>query len=121
MSLLFNMLSRLVIVFFPRSKRFLVSWLQSTSAVILEPKKIVCHCFQCFSIDLPFPFLSPSYVHSLREIYSPIEIQLLRWPSHYTFYKLTSFLNYHWFGPDHEEENKIMQYFTYYIHTWEDK
>ena len=51
MSLLFNMLSRLVIVFFPRSKRFLVSWLQSTSAVILEPPKIksatvspsICH------------------------------------------------------------------------------
>ena len=39
MSLLFNMLSRLVIAFFPRSKRLLVSWLQSPSAVILEPKK----------------------------------------------------------------------------------
>ena len=40
MSLLFNMLSRLVIAFLPRSKRLLISWLQSTSAVILEPKKI---------------------------------------------------------------------------------
>ena len=40
MSLLFNMLSRLVIVFLPRSKRLLISWLQSSSAVILEPKKI---------------------------------------------------------------------------------
>ena len=39
-SLLFNMLSRLVITFFPRSKRLLISWLQSTSAVILEPPKI---------------------------------------------------------------------------------
>ena len=39
MSLLFNMLSRLVITFLPRSKRLLISWLQSTSAVILEPKK----------------------------------------------------------------------------------
>ena len=39
MSLLFNMLSRLVITFLPRSKHLLVSWLQSTSAVILEPKK----------------------------------------------------------------------------------
>ena len=37
MSLLFNMLSRLVITFFPRSKRLLISWLQSPSAVILEP------------------------------------------------------------------------------------
>ena len=40
MSLLFNMLSRLVITFLPRSKRFLISWLQSPSAVILEPQKI---------------------------------------------------------------------------------
>ena len=39
MSLLFNMLSRLVIIFLPRSKRLLISWLQSPSAVILEPKK----------------------------------------------------------------------------------
>ena len=39
MSLLFNMLSRLVIAFLPRSKRLLISWLQSPSAVILEPKK----------------------------------------------------------------------------------
>ena len=37
--LLFNMLSRLVIAFLPRSKRLLISWLQSSSAVILEPKK----------------------------------------------------------------------------------
>ena len=40
MSLLFNMLSRLVIAFLPRSKHLLISWLQSSSAVILEPKKI---------------------------------------------------------------------------------
>ena len=40
MSLLFNMLSRLVITFLPRSKRLLISWLQSPSAVILEPRKM---------------------------------------------------------------------------------
>ena len=40
MSLLFNVLSRLVIAFLPRSKPLLISWLQSPSAVILEPKKI---------------------------------------------------------------------------------
>ena len=46
MSLLLNMLSRLVITFLPRSKRLLISWLQSPSAVSLEPQKIkVCHCF----------------------------------------------------------------------------
>ena len=41
MSLLLNMISRLIITFLPRSKRLLISWLQSPSAVILEPKKIV--------------------------------------------------------------------------------
>ena len=48
MSLLFNMLSRLVIEFLPRSKHLLISWLQSPSAVILESPKIVSHCFHCF-------------------------------------------------------------------------
>ena len=51
MSLFFNMLSRLVITFLPRSKHLLISWLQSPSAVILEPPKIksvtvspsICH------------------------------------------------------------------------------
>ena len=54
MSLHFNMLSRLVITFLPRSKRLLISWLQPLSAVILEPKKIVSHCFHCFPIYLPY-------------------------------------------------------------------
>ena len=45
MSLLFNTLSRLVIAFLPKSKRLLILWLHSPSAVILEPPKIVCHCF----------------------------------------------------------------------------
>ena len=49
MSLLFNMLSRLVITFLPRSKRLLISWLQSPSAVILEPKKIKSVTISMFS------------------------------------------------------------------------
>ena len=53
MSLLLNMLSRLVITFLPRSKRLLISWLQSPSVVILEPQNKVCHCFHCLSIYLP--------------------------------------------------------------------
>ena len=53
MSLLLNMLSRLVITFLPRSKRLLISWLQSTSAVILKPQKVISHCFHCFPIYLP--------------------------------------------------------------------
>ena len=54
MSLLFNMLSRLVITFLPRSECLLISWLQSPSAVILEPRKIVSHCFHCFPFYLPW-------------------------------------------------------------------
>ena len=53
MSLLFKMLSRLIIAFLPKSKCLLISWLQSPSAVILEPKKIVSYCFHCFPIYLP--------------------------------------------------------------------
>ena len=56
MSLPFNMLSMLVIAFLPRSKYLLISWLESTSAVILEdppPKKKVSHCFHCFPMYLP--------------------------------------------------------------------
>ena len=48
MSLLFNMLS--IYPFLPRSKHLLISWLQSPSAVILEPRKVVSHCFHCFPI-----------------------------------------------------------------------
>jgi len=54
MSLLLNMLSRLVITFLPKGKRLLISWLQSPSAVILEPRKIVWHCFHFFPIYLPW-------------------------------------------------------------------
>ena len=57
-SLLFNMLSKLFIIFLPRSKCLLMSWLQSPSAVILETKKKkkkeVWHCFHCFPIYFPW-------------------------------------------------------------------
>ena len=56
MSLLFNMLSRLVIAFLPRSKHLLTSWLQSLSAVILEPKKIK---------SLTLSIVSPSVYHEV--------------------------------------------------------
>ena len=55
MSLLFNMLSRLLIIFLPRSKRLLISWLQSPSAVILEPKKMSVTVFT----------VSPSVCHEV--------------------------------------------------------
>ena len=58
LSLLFNMLSTLVIGFLPRSKRLLISWLQSPSAVILEPKKIK---------SLTVSIVSPSMCHEVME------------------------------------------------------
>ena len=66
MSLLFNMLSRLVITFLPRSKRLLISWLQSPSAVILEPKKIKSDTVST---------VSPSISHEVKgpdQGYSPV-------------------------------------------------
>ena len=56
MSLLFNTVSRLVISFLPRSKHLLVSWLQSPSAVILEPKKIK---------SVTVSFVSPFICHEM--------------------------------------------------------
>ena len=73
MSLLFNMLSRLVIAFFPRSKSLLISWLQSPSAVILEPPKIK---------SLTVSIVSPSICHEgmgpdINEVYFNLKKNLL--------------------------------------------
>ena len=59
MSLFFNMLSRLVIAFLPRSKHLLISWLQSPSAVILEPKEIK---------SVTVAIVSPSVCHEVMEL-----------------------------------------------------
>ena len=64
-SLLLNMLSRLVITFLPRSKHLLISWLHSPSAVISEPpQNKVWHCFHCFPIS--FPWSGGTGCHDLR-------------------------------------------------------
>ena len=67
MSLLFNMLSRLVIAFHPRSKQLLISWLQSPSAVILEPIKIK---------SLTISIVSPSICHEVMGLDATIFIFL---------------------------------------------
>ena len=54
MSLLLNMLSKLFITFSPRSKHLLISWLESPTAVIWEPKNKVSHCVRCFPIYIPW-------------------------------------------------------------------
>ena len=59
MSLLFNMLSRLVIAFLPRSKCLLISWLQSPSAVILEPRKIKSVTVSIVSLSICHKVMGP--------------------------------------------------------------
>ena len=59
MSLLFNMLSRLVITFLPRSKHLLISWLQSPSAVILEPPKIKSDTVSTVSPSISHEVMGP--------------------------------------------------------------
>ena len=59
MSLLFNMLSRLVIIFLPGSKHLLISWLQSPSAVILEPKKIKSPTVSIVSLSICHEVMGP--------------------------------------------------------------
>ena len=63
MYLLFNMLSRFVIAFLPRSKHLLISWLQSPYAVILEPKKIK---------SLTVSIVSPSVCHEVMRLEATI-------------------------------------------------
>ena len=59
MSVLFNMLSRLVIIFLPRSKRLLISWLQSPSAVILEPPKVKSDTVSTVSPSISHAVIGP--------------------------------------------------------------
>ena len=59
MSLLFNILSRLVITFLPRSKHLLISWLQSPSAVILKPQKIKSATVYTVSPSICYEVMGP--------------------------------------------------------------
>ena len=81
MSLFFNMLSRWVIAFLPRSEYLLISWLQSLSAVILEPRKIKCHCFYCF----------PSICH---EVMGPDAMIFIFWMLSFNIFTF-----YHFYSP----------------------
>ena len=77
MSLLFNMLSRLVIGFLPRSKRLLISWLQSPSAVIIEPRKIKSATVSTVSPSICHEVMEPDdmilvfWLLSFKPIFSP--------------------------------------------------
>ena len=65
MSLLLNMLSRLVITFLPRSKHLLISWLQSPSAVILDPQKIKSATVSTVSPSISHEVMGPNHTYCL--------------------------------------------------------
>ena len=76
-SLLLNMLPKLVITFLPRSKHPLITWLQSPSAVILEPKKIVSHCFPIY-----LPWSDGTRCHDLSFLNVEFYFTILYWFCH---------------------------------------
>ena len=77
MSLLFNMLSRLIIIFLPRSKHLLISWMQSPSAMILEPSKI-----KSVTVSIVFPSICIQiltcyiFLESLQKPYTGISASI---------------------------------------------
>ena len=87
MSLLFNMLSRLVIAFLPRSKCLLISWLQSPSEVILEPKKIK---FVTASIISPYIFLEGMRLDGMLFVFQMLSFKPAFSLSSFTFIKRLS-------------------------------
>ena len=87
MSLLFDMLSRLVITFLPRSKRLLISWLQSPSAVILEPPKIKSDTVSTVSPSISYEVMGPDamilvfWMLSFKPTFSLSSFIFIKWSS----------------------------------------
>ena len=75
MSLLFNMLSRLVIAFLPRSKSPSISWLKSLFAVIWIQENKVCHCFQFFSIILLNPETNTLWIITTQMVTAAMKLK----------------------------------------------
>ena len=104
MSLLFNMLSRLVMTFLPRSKRLLILWLQSTSALILEPPKIKSDTVYTVSLGLFNTDQFSSVTQSCPTPYDPMDCSLPELPVHHQLLEPTQTL-VHWdddvFQPSH--------------------
>ena len=73
--LLFNTLSRFVITFLPRSKRLLISWLQSLSVVILEPKKTKCIIASTFPPSICHEVTGPNGTQSMILVFLNAEFQ----------------------------------------------
>ena len=84
MSLLFNMMSRLVIAFLPRSKCLLISWLQSPSAVILEPPKIKSDTVSIVSLSIYHEVMGPD---AMTLVFRMLSFKLTFSLSSFTFIK----------------------------------
>ena len=97
MSLLFNMLSRLVMTFLPRSKRLLILWLQSTSALILEPPKIKSDTVYTVSLGLFNTDQFSSVTQSCPTPYDPMDCSLPELPVHHQLPEFTQ-THVHWVG-----------------------
>ena len=83
MSLLLNMLSRLVITFLPRSKRLLISWLQSPSAVILEPRKIKSDTVSTVSPSISHEVMGPDAMIFVFRMLNDAKAETpVLWPPH---------------------------------------
>ena len=103
MSLLFNILSRFVIAFLPRSKRLLISWLQSPSALILEPKKIKSDTVSTVFPSIGYEVMAPDavilvfWMLSVKLAFSLYELSFFRFHKSdinrlFSFLRLTSFI-----------------------------
>ena len=77
MSLLFNMLSRLVITFLPRSKHLLISWLQSSSAVILLRSMYLSSLYVFLWLDSSFPFRTESIIWVYHSLFTYLSYGIL--------------------------------------------
>ena len=120
--LLFNMLSRLVITFLPRSKRLLISWLQSPSTVILEPRKNkVNHCFHCFPIYLPsgsslMSWFFPSGGRSIGASASVLPVNIQDWfPLDWLIWSPCGPRDCQGACPNHHSEVSILQHSAFLV------
>ena len=135
MSLIFNSLSRFVIIFLPKSKCLLISWLQSPSAVIFEPKKRKCHYFYlspsiCYEVMGPDviilvylifsfkPALSLSSFNLIKRLFSSSSLSAARVVSS-TYLWLLMLLPPSWFQL--VTHPFLMMYSVYRLNKWGDK
>ena len=129
-SLLFNMLSRLVITFIPRSKRLLISWLQSPSARILEPKKIMSVTVSIVSLSIFHEVMGPDAVILVFWMLSFQSVQFslvaqscptfaTLWIAERLSFKLTFSLSSFTFIKRLFSSSSLLPWGWYHLHIWD--